>query len=122
MILRLRICDREVLNYPMRDEHLHFLRNAGLFKHLVADIPGALVSWVLLHASNRDTTMCGDEGSTLSSVNVAEAKECQEEAGEAAAAAASSHRAGAHVTRPNPAHAAYVYTDVGQTDANARDT
>jgi hypothetical protein len=28
---------------------------------------------VLVHASDRDITMCGDEGSTLSSVNVAEA-------------------------------------------------
>jgi hypothetical protein len=75
-ILKLRIRDRELLDYPMQDRHLHFLRNAGLFKHLVADIPGALISWVLVHASSgrdRDTMLCGDEGSALSSVNVASA-------------------------------------------------
>ena len=47
--MRLKICSRKILDYPMRDEHLHFLRNAGLFKHLVADIPAALISGILLY-------------------------------------------------------------------------
>ena len=48
-ILRLQLCGHKILFYPMQDRHLHFLRNAGLFKHLVGDIPVALISLVLLY-------------------------------------------------------------------------
>lgn len=72
-ILRLRLCGHTVLDYPMQDEHLHFLRNAGLFKHLVADIPGALICGVLLYASDKNTEACGEPDDVMSAVNVATA-------------------------------------------------
>jgi len=73
-ILRLELCckdkedpsrKRRWLDYPMRDEHLHFLRNCGLYRILCADIPIALVAFVLVHASPTDSSsdsqaMCGD--------------------------------------------------------------
>ena len=64
-ILRLELCGRRLLDYPMRDEHLHFLRNCGLYRILCADIPIALVAFVLVHASPTDSSsdsqaMCGD--------------------------------------------------------------
>ena len=60
-ILRLELCGRRLLDYPMRDEHLHFLRNCGLYRILCADIPIALVAFVLVHASPTDSNaLCGD--------------------------------------------------------------
>jgi hypothetical protein len=75
-ILRLQLCGHKILLYPMQDRHLHFLRNAGLFKHLVGDIPVALISLVLLYASDEDVEMCASEDSRMSAVTVATAMLC----------------------------------------------
>ena len=37
-ILRLKVCHRVLLDYPMDDKHLFFLRNGGLFHYFVADV------------------------------------------------------------------------------------
>eukprot|EP01043_Picozoa_sp_COSAG02_P005994 COSAG02_NODE_167_length_31944_cov_19.552237_1_plen_715_part_00 len=70
-VLRLRVCGYKIFNYPMEDRHLHFLRNAGIFKHLVADIPMALTSGVLLYASHGRHCVCGDSEDLMSAVKVA---------------------------------------------------
>ena len=47
-ILRLKLRSRVLLDYPMDDKHLFFLRNGGLFHYFVAD-----VSFLSNHSTSR---------------------------------------------------------------------
>jgi hypothetical protein len=53
-ILRLRLCNTMVVDWPDDDGHryFHFLRNAGMFHYLVEDIPHALISFVVLRSGD----------------------------------------------------------------------
>ena len=42
-ILRLRLCGKDIINYPMAPQHFHFLRYSGWFHAILADIPHLLV-------------------------------------------------------------------------------
>ena len=42
-IVRLQLCGRELLSMPMSESHFHFLKNAGLYHHLIEDIPCLVV-------------------------------------------------------------------------------
>ena len=42
-IFRLQICGHSITKLPMEDRHFHFLRNAGMFHHLIEDIPHGFV-------------------------------------------------------------------------------
>ena len=37
-ILRLRLCGRAVIAYPMQDRHFHVIRFAGMYHYLVEDM------------------------------------------------------------------------------------
>ena len=43
-IFRLRICGYKMVDCPMEDKHFYFVRNAGMFHHLIEDLPHGLVS------------------------------------------------------------------------------
>jgi hypothetical protein len=47
-IFRLRLCGRDVIKLPMADKYFHFLKNAGMYHHLIEDFPHAVVSVALL--------------------------------------------------------------------------
>ena len=47
-ILRLRLCGRSIVDFPMDAKHFHFLRYSGWFHAILADIPHLLVCTALL--------------------------------------------------------------------------
>jgi hypothetical protein len=42
-ILRLRLCDRDLIQLPIQPNYFHFIRHAGLFHFLLEDFPHGLV-------------------------------------------------------------------------------
>jgi hypothetical protein len=54
-ILRLRICNRNVTQMPMPKKYFHFVKNAGMYHHIIGDIPHLVVSIVLLYVER-----CGE--------------------------------------------------------------
>ena len=42
-ILRLRLCGKDMINFPMAPKHFHLLRCSGWFHAILADIPHLLV-------------------------------------------------------------------------------
>lgn len=68
-ILRLRLCGWDVLDFPMGDKYFHFVRHAGVYHHIIEDIPHAMVSLALISFSGQDREdgqpHCGDESSVL---------------------------------------------------------
>lgn len=54
-IFRLRICDRQLVDLPMEDRHFHFIRNSGMFHHLIEDIPHGLVGVAAIVLSDGDS-------------------------------------------------------------------
>ena len=53
-MLRLRLFGVEVLNYPMEDRHMFFIRNSGLHHLFVVDIPIVVIGSALIHSTIDD--------------------------------------------------------------------
>jgi hypothetical protein len=56
-ILRLRLCDRDIIKLPIQPAYFHFIRHAGMFHFLLEDFPHALVGIAQLSKAGQDT--CG---------------------------------------------------------------
>ena len=59
-ILRLRLCDTMMLDFPIDPRHFHFLRYNGWFHAILADIPHLLVAVAVL--ADQDATGCEEAG------------------------------------------------------------
>lgn len=70
-IMRLKLCGRKVLDYPMQDKHLFFLRNGGLYHHLVCDVPIALINIALIRSSGNLVSMDAPAACTGHSISYA---------------------------------------------------
>ena len=62
-MLRLRLCGVSVLNYPMEDCHMFFIRNSGLHHVFVADIPIVVIGSALVHSTVDDGQSACEGGS-----------------------------------------------------------
>jgi hypothetical protein len=61
-MLRLRLFDKMVFDYPMEDRHMFFLRNAGGPHHIfVADVPCAFISLALIVTAEDNGKTCEGE-------------------------------------------------------------
>jgi hypothetical protein len=60
-ILRLRLCGRDVIHFPIPPAYFHFIRHAGMFHLLLEDVPHALVGMAQL---SKEST-CDSEHSTF---------------------------------------------------------
>lgn len=77
VILRLRLCDKDIIACPMQQPHFQFLKFAGWYHPLLADIPHTVLSIIVLqtdeHQSCRDCWVCeltGMSANTLAVVNI----------------------------------------------------
>jgi hypothetical protein len=59
-ILRLRLCDRDIIKLPIESAYFHFIRHAGMFHFLLEDFPHALVGVAQLTKAGENT--CGENG------------------------------------------------------------
>jgi hypothetical protein len=55
-ILRLRLCDQDIIKLPIEPAYFHFIRHAGMFHVLLEDLPHGLVGVAQLTAGKN---MCG---------------------------------------------------------------
>ena len=62
-MLRLRLCGVSVLNYPMEDCHMFFIRNSGLHHVFVVDIPIVVIGSALVHSTVDDGQSACEGGS-----------------------------------------------------------
>ena len=60
-MLRFALCGHEVMEYPMDDKHMFFLRNAGVHHLFVADLPCAVISLALIQSTSGETRPCDGE-------------------------------------------------------------
>jgi hypothetical protein len=58
-ILRLRLCDRDIIQLPIEAVYFHFIRHAGMFHFLLEDFPHGLVGVAQLTKAGEH---CGDHG------------------------------------------------------------
>jgi hypothetical protein len=59
-ILRLRLCDRDIIKLPIEPAYFHFIRHAGMFHFLIEDFPHSLVGVAQLTKAGDHT--CGENG------------------------------------------------------------
>jgi hypothetical protein len=62
-VLRLRLCEHDLIDLPIQPAYFHFIRHAGMFHYLLEDFPHGLVGIAQLSKAGEDT--CGTEHGTF---------------------------------------------------------
>lgn len=69
--LRLELCGKMMVDFPMGDRYFHFLRNAGMYHYLIEDIPHGMISIALLAMAEGGETTCEHQSVLLAALSLA---------------------------------------------------